>query len=129
MPEAPQPTVLCIDDTATRAEIRLLRSVLEKAGYQVVIAHDAQDALATIRVLHVDMVLTENIVPARGGLSLAEEVKQLNPYLPVAVYSGAWEAPCGASAGDKFITKLAPIEELLRAIEALLQTDQSRAAA
>lgn len=129
MPEASQPTVLCIDDTATDAENRLLRSVLEKAGYQVVTARDAQEALATIRALHVDMVLTEHIVPARGGLSLAEEVKRLNRHLPVAVYSGAWEAPCGASAGDTFITKLAPIEELLRAMEALLQANQSRAAA
>lgn len=129
MPEASQPTVLCIDDTATPAENRLLRSVLERAGYRVLIARNAQDALATIRELHVDMVLTEHIVPARGGLSLAEAVKQLNPHMPVAVYSGAWEAPCGASAGDIFITKLAPIEELLRAMEALLETDQSRAAA
>lgn len=129
MPEALQPTVLSIDDTTTDAENRLLRSVLEKSGYQVVIARDAQEALATIRALHVDMVLTEHIVPARGGLSLAEDVKRLNPHLPVAVYSGSWEAPRGASAGDKFITKLAPIEELLRAMEALLKTDPSRAAA
>lgn len=126
---APPATVLCIDDTATDTEARLLRSVLKKAGYQVLIARDAREALATIRARHLDMVLTEHIVPARGGRSLAEEVKRLYPRLPVAVYSCTWEAPLGAAAGDKFITKPAAAEELLRTIEALLQTVQSRAAA
>lgn len=129
MPEAPQATVLCIDDTATEAQVRLLQSVLKKAGYKVLIARDAQEALATIRARHVDMLLTEHIVPARGGPSLAEQVKRLKPYLPVVVYSGTWEAPRGASAGDEFITKLASIEELLRTIKALLEADQPRAAA
>lgn len=73
MPEAPQATVLCIDDTATEAQVRLLQSVLKKAGYKVLIARDAQEALATIRAHHVDMLLTEHIVPARGGASLAEQ--------------------------------------------------------
>jgi CheY-like chemotaxis protein len=126
---APQATVLCIDDTATDAEACLLRSVLKKAGYQVLIARDAQEALATIRAHHIDLVLTEHIMPAPGGPSLAEEVKQLNPHLAVVVYSGTWEAPGGAASGDKFITKLAPIEELLRTIQALLEAVQSRAAA
>lgn len=129
MPEAPRAMVLCIDDTATEAEFHLLRSVLERAGYQVLLAGDAQEALAIIRAVHVDMVLTENIVPAQGGCSLAEEIKRINPNVPVVVYSGAWETPRGASAGNKFITKLAPIEELLHTLEELLGTAQSGAVA
>lgn len=129
MPETPRATVLCVDDTATEAESRLLRSVLKNAGYQVLVARDAHEALLNIRARHVDMVLTEHIVPVHGGPSLAEEVKRLNPDMPVAVYSAAWEPPRGAAAGDRFITKLASIEELLRTIEALLEADESRAAA
>src|SRR5690242_10445025 len=99
MAELPKPTILCGDDTATEAELHLLTSVLERAGYRVLATRSPLRALEFIRHEHVDLVLTEHIVHPREGPAFVETMKRLNPYLPVAVYSGNW-AP---APGDLWI--------------------------
>jgi CheY-like chemotaxis protein len=130
MAELPKPTILCVDDTATEAELRLLKSVLERAGYRVLATRSPLCALDIIRHDHVDLVLTEHIVPLREGPAFTETVKRFNPYLPVAVYSGNWAPePGDLWIADKFITKLVSVDELLGMIQELMETPRTQRAA
>jgi CheY-like chemotaxis protein len=126
--DPPKRTILCVDDTETEAEIRLLSSVLEKAGYRVLATRKAKEAVELIRSNEVDLVLAEHIM--MNGTSLAERLKRLRPHVPIAIYSGDSIDPPGAvHYADRFITKLIPTDELLSTIKELLARNQMRLAA
>jgi CheY-like chemotaxis protein len=130
MSDSYAPLILAIDDTATMAELRLLKSVLESAGYRVLATRNPQRALEMARDNNVNLILAEHIVPVKGGPSLAQVLKRLKPEVPVALYSSAWSPPADAMKfADHFITKLVSIDELLSTIEELLATNQGRVAA
>lgn len=82
------PTVLVVEDD----QLILLNSrlVLENAGYCVLSAEDAGEALAVLDDHpEVSMLLTDIAMPGPiDGLELASRVFQLRPDLPVIVISG-----------------------------------------
>lgn len=124
------PLILVIDDTATPAELRLLKSVLESAGYRALATRNPQRALEMARDNDVELILMECIAPVHGGPSLAKTLKRLKPEVPVVLYSGAWAPPTDVmEVADQFITKLVSIDELPGTIEELLATNQGRVAA
>jgi CheY-like chemotaxis protein len=96
--------------------------VLEKEGYKVLTATSAHRALDAFRANHVDLVLTEHVLPTIvGGPALAAAMKMLKPEVPVAVLSADLsEWPEDRRFADVFITKLASVDELMRAIKKLL---------
>jgi two-component system, autoinducer 1 sensor kinase/phosphatase LuxN len=126
-----RPVILCADDKETEIQRELFRRVLEIAGYTVLIARNAHNALEIFRKNHVDLVLTEHIVPAStGSPTLAATMKKMKPDVPVAIYSADWaESPEDMRFADMFITKLVSVNELLRTIMRLLDKLQARAAA
>ena len=119
--------VLCIDDQATGLELRKL--VLQKTGYRVLTATNARQALKIFRENAVDVVLMEDVVGNTGSSVLLPQMKALKPEVPVAIYSAdRAESLEGLRFADMFITKLASIDELLRAIRRLLKVESSKAA-
>jgi CheY-like chemotaxis protein len=126
-----RPVILCADDKETETQRELFRRVLEIAGYRVLIARSAHQALEIFRENHVDLVLTEHIAHATAGsLALAATLKRLKPDVPVAIYSADWaESPEDMRFADMFITKLVSVHELLRTIMLLLDKVPTRAAA
>jgi len=130
MHELRKPRILCIDDTANDVEMRLRKSVLEIAGYGVWATGNPLEAVRILRNNDVELVLTEHIVPMNGGPPLTQVLKRLKPYVPVIIYSGAWEVPRdGIGMADRFIPKLVSTDELLCTIEELLAKAQLRAVA
>jgi CheY-like chemotaxis protein len=115
-----RPVILCVDDQKTGLELR--KQVLEKVGYDVLTATSAHQALAKFRANHIDLVLTEHVLPTMvGGPALAATMKMLKPEVPVAILSADMsESPEDRRSADVFITKLVSVDELLRAIEKLL---------
>ena len=115
-----RPVILCIDDQQIGLELR--KRVLEKAGYEALIASSAHKALEIFRANHIDLVLTEHVRPEIvGGPALAATMKMLKPEVPVAIFSAdlsEWTED--RRFANLFITKLVSIDELLRAIEKLL---------
>jgi CheY-like chemotaxis protein len=110
-----RPIILCVDDQQTGLELR--KRVLENAGYSVLTATSAQQALEIFGTNHVDLVLTEHPTIV-GGPALAATMKMLKPEVPVAVLSADMsEWPEDRRFADVFITKLVPVDDLLRAIE------------
>ena len=95
--------ILCVDDEQLPLLLRKL--VLEKHGYKVVTAGSASDALQALKEHHVDLVLTDQLMPGGTGTELAQSIKGLWPDLPVVLISGVNELPTDARWADVFISK------------------------
>jgi two-component system phosphate regulon response regulator PhoB len=68
--------ILVVDDQAYIR--RLVRFVLERAGYEVMAAGTAEDALKLLKESHPDVVTVDLMMPGRSGLDLLAE-KQADP--------------------------------------------------
>ncbi|HEV8525301.1 MAG TPA: response regulator [Terriglobales bacterium] len=120
--------ILCIDDQETALGLR--KRVLERAGYEVLTATSAHRAVEIFRKNHVDLVLTEHVLPALIGKTVvAATMKMLKPEVPIAIYSADLAEPEDMRFADMFITKLVSVDELLRTIKGLLVKDPHTAAA
>ncbi|MFC5408644.1 response regulator [Larkinella bovis] len=111
------------DDVLCR---KLLTSQLTKAGYQVLIASDGQEALNWIFSPHhrPDLVLLDLLMPRFSGLEVLERLKTVSWKLPVILMSGA-ERPIARegvsqSSPDAFIKKPFLMNDLLLKIDNLL---------
>lgn len=77
-------TVLIADDE--ERILILLQANLEIAGYQVVVAHDGNEALALLEEQAVDAVITDMNMPGAGGLQVIDAVRaKYGVRLPVIV--------------------------------------------
>lgn len=68
--------ILVIDDEAYARQ--LIRALLERAGYEVVVASSANDGLKLLREIHPSLVTLDLMMPGRDGLDLLAE-KQRDP--------------------------------------------------
>ncbi len=99
-----KPVILCVDDEEIPLSLR--KSVLEKMGYSVVTANSGAEALEQLQRQHVDLVLTDMLMPGLSGAELAREIKQRRPQLPIILFSGVNEIPENANYADFFLSKV-----------------------
>jgi PAS domain S-box-containing protein len=111
-------TILCVDETETGLYFR--RLVLEKHGYRVLTAGNAQRALKIFLENDVDLVVSDLQLGRDTGETLAAEVKRMRPNVPVLLLTGALE-PAGPSGGDRLDKTASPLEFLNR-VQRLLET-------
>lgn len=97
-------TILCVDDEERALFLR--KAVLQKFGFDVLPASSAREALDILDNNHVDLVLSDLLMPGVPGTELAKEVKGKYPDLPVVIVSGVNEIPPDASYADLFVSKL-----------------------
>ncbi|MDX2187131.1 MAG: ATP-binding protein [Opitutaceae bacterium] len=82
-------TVLYVEDDNDVRNLGV--AVMQKCGYQVLVAHSAADALSVWRTHgeHIDLLLTDMIMPGgMTGLELASELRRSHPSLPAIITSG-----------------------------------------
>ncbi len=96
--------ILCVDDEPNSLILRKL--VLEKAGYRVLTASSANQALEVLDSSRIDLVLSDQLMPGGTGTELARKVKTRFPSLPVVIISGVNEIPPDADTADMFISKV-----------------------
>jgi DNA-binding NtrC family response regulator len=96
--------ILCVDDEENPLTLRKL--VLQRHGFQVVTANSAGTAMAMLDSSHVDLVLSDQLMPGGTGTELAQKIKQTRPDLPVVLLSGVNEIPQDAHFADLFISKV-----------------------
>lgn len=90
--EAPRgsETILLVEDADWVR--KLARQVLERAGYRVVEASGADEAISIIETSHngttVDLVLTDVIMPGMSGNDMSKHLLAMRPELPVLYMSG-----------------------------------------
>lgn len=84
-------TVLYVDDNPKSS--RLLASVLEQCGFQVISKNDPVEALTLCRRTCFDLALLDYEMPAMTGAQLAREIKYLMPDVPVVLISSRTTIP------------------------------------
>jgi CheY-like chemotaxis protein len=109
--------------TITRSDLKSESECSKWLATRCWIATRAHEALELFRGHRIDLVLAEHIAPASiDGPTLAETMKMLKPEIPIAILSADVQAsPEDQRFADAFITKLAPVDELLRTIRKLLK--------
>jgi CheY-like chemotaxis protein len=114
-----QRIVLCADDEIE--ELTARKMVLESAGFKVLVARNGKDALHVFRSTAVDAVVLDYFMPGMTGLSVAREMKELRPEVPLVMLSGFASLP-GETIGvvDAWVQKR-DVEVLLRELEKLIQ--------
>jgi two-component system, cell cycle sensor histidine kinase and response regulator CckA len=120
-------TILLVEDEPQVR--RLVRTVLEHAGYVVLVAEDGQDALRVAeRALRIDLLLSDVRMPRLGGVQLARRLSSAWPRLKVLLMSGYPDVDAVALGESGFaealLAKPFTTSELLERMRALL--DQAR---
>ncbi len=111
--------ILCVDDEPNSLILRKL--VLQKAGYEVVTASSAAQALDLLGSQKVDLVLSDQLMPGQTGTQLAQQIKTNWPKLPVILISGVNEIPADASFADLFMSKVEGPQAMCQKISDVLK--------
>jgi len=110
--------ILCVDDEEIPRTLRVM--VLIKQGYTVLAAVSAVQALELLDRHHVDLVLTDQMMPGIVGTELAKKLRAGRPWLPIIIVSGVNEIPEDAIFADRFVSKVEGPEALFRNIAEVL---------
>lgn len=109
--------ILIVDDSP--AEVRLMQSVLDRAGYACVAVNDPTRLEQMIDIERPHLILMDVVMPQRNGFQACRELKGKTEYarIPVIMVSSKntasdkfWAKEQGA---DGYVTKPFTIEELL----------------
>ena len=125
MPTGPDPTarVLVVDDD--RAVRESLRRSLEFNGYQVALAGDGAEALASIAGQAPDALVIDVMMPRLDGIETTRALRTAGNDLPILVLTArdsVGDRVEGLDAGaDDYLTKPFALEELLARLRALLR--------
>ena len=133
--EAPKPTperVLIVEDNEHAAY--LLRALLERAGYSVIVSPDGRDALAKLASIEpVDLVMLDLMLPYVSGYQVLIEARQ-NPKwtrVPIVVVTARtleMDAVRALETGaNDFIRKPFSPEELLARVRRAIELQRSAA--
>ena len=125
--EEPTPTVLLVEDED--AVRRLMHKFLERQGYQLLAARNAEEAelIAEVYQEPIHVLVTDVLMPGMSGPELAARLRPLRPEMRTLFVSGyRHDTPelAEMSQGDlNVLPKPFPASELLRRVQILL--DQS----
>lgn len=112
--------VLCVDDDPGIRE--LYQAMLSRNGYEAITVGDGPQALTVCQFNgNVDLVIVDLEMPGMDGIELAEQLKMLNPLLPIMMVSGSNPAAEEISPYvDAAVMKGVPIRNILDRIGLLL---------
>jgi len=80
-------TILIVEDEDLLREG--VQEVLEIQGYFVIGAGDGLEALQWLSETHVDLVVTDLVMPNMDGVDFVAKLRETHPNLPVIVASGS----------------------------------------
>lgn len=116
--------VLCVDDAEPALELRAL--ILETKGYAVTTSNSPLRVAETFENGTFDLAVLDYEMPTMNGGQLAARLKTACPELKVILYTGASHvARHELPFIDAIVHKPEGIEELLAAIETLLQCQRN----
>ena len=117
--------ILVVDDE--RAVRESLRRALELEGYEIELAGDGGEALATLGgdEPQADAVILDVLMPGVDGLEVCRRLRATGNHVPVLMLTARDEVEnrvAGLDAGaDDYVTKPFALEELLARVRALLR--------
>jgi len=124
------PTVFVVDD-----DVSFLRSVsrlLGASGFHVVIHNSAREFLSMLQPGTAGCVVSDLKMPGIDGMALQEALQKAGSPLPILFLTGHGDIPITVQAmrrgAEDFLTKIAPKEDLIAAINrALVHNEKERA--
>ena len=120
-----KPKILVVDDEPHI--VRAIEYSLEKEGYDIVTAYNGEEALAKVKELKPDLVLSDVMMPKKNGLEVCKILKEdkNTQFIPVVIVTALKEHDeriKGIEAGaDDFLTKPIDQRELLIRVKSLLR--------
>jgi CheY-like chemotaxis protein len=103
-----------------------MKRMLERRGYQITIAHSAEQAVEKVRTQEFDLLISDIGLPDRSGYELMREVR-LNKCLPGIALSGFGSEEDVNQAREagfaEHLTKPINFERLEKTIQSLLSSD------
>ncbi len=122
--------ILLIDDDAQARD--MLRQMLERAGYDVVEAHNGRVGLQHYQASAIDLIITDILMPEQDGLETIQELRRLAPEAKIIAISGGGQTglldllPVAEKLGAQ-CTLRKPLrrQELLEAVRQLLQRPEA----
>jgi len=111
--------ILVVDNEEDQLD--MMGSLLDRMGYQVVLAQDPDAALNLIQEDRFSLVITDLIMPGTDGMELCEQIKATVPETTVYMFSGhveLYEPEKIKRAGfDGYLQKPIDVAQLRQEIE------------
>jgi two-component system alkaline phosphatase synthesis response regulator PhoP len=114
--------VLVAEDEVKIAEV--VKAYLEQAGFQVLLAHDGQEALAAFQQQKPDLVVLDLMLPGLHGLAVARAIRQkgTTPIIMLTAMADDVDRIVGLEVGaDDYVTKPFNPRELVARVRAVLR--------
>ncbi|MDO4467874.1 MAG: response regulator transcription factor [Bacillota bacterium] len=115
--------VLVVDDEQNARN--LIKTVLEREGFEVLLAQNGQVALEIMHQEQVDLLIVDVMMPIMDGFSFTEEVRRINSYIPILMITAKQtiaDKKHGFLLGiDDYMVKPVDLEEMMLRIYALLR--------
>ena len=130
--------ILIVDDEEhVRAA---LKQVLERAGYEVVVAETGNEGLELMKREGADLVITDVIMPGIDGITTARRIREKfrntriivisgggkaapEPYEPDAISTRSYLASASSAGADRTLTKPFDRQEILDVVQSLLEEE------
>jgi DNA-binding response OmpR family regulator len=114
--------ILVVDDELKM--VRLVRTYLEGAGYQVVVAYDGQEALNVFRYDQPDLIVLDLMLPRIDGLDVAQAIRRRSeiPIIMLTARADETDRLIGLELGaDDYVVKPFSPRELVARVRAVLR--------
>ena len=115
--------ILIVEDDEKLSQ--LYKIVLNKAGYETVLASNGQEAWDIFDEEHIDLVITDVMMPVLNGYEFVKILRQENPLIPVLMITAKDDYPSkskGFTLGiDDYMTKPIDVNEMVLRVKALLR--------
>jgi CheY-like chemotaxis protein len=121
--------ILWVDDEIDQLKSHII--FLEGRGYKITEASNGDDAVDLVAKRNFDLVLLDEMMPGKDGLTTLEEIKEKNPHLPVIMVTKSEEENLMDQAIgkkiDDYLTKPVNPSQILSAAKKILDTRRIRA--
>ncbi len=117
--------ILVVDDEKPIAEI--LKFNLEKEGYEVICAHDGNDAIELAEKEKPDLILLDIMLPGKDGNEVCREIRKTQnmPIIMLTAKDSEIDKVLGLELGaDDYVTKPFSNRELIARVKANLRRQQ-----
>ncbi len=123
--------ILVLDDEPSI--LLMIKKMLEKAGYEVIVASNGKEGMRLFERDKPDMVITDIIMPEKEGLETIFELRRMHPDLKIIAISGGGRiSPDGYLPGAKLLganmvfQKPLVQKEFLNAVASLLEDPKEK---
>lgn len=115
--------ILVVEDNVDFCKV--IASELKRVGYNVLTAYNGESALKVYENSHIDLLVTDIMMPEMDGYSLISEIRQVDKVLPILVItakSTMEDKYKGFNVGtDDYLVKPFNNDELILRVRALLR--------